>query len=88
MGDAAVTAELCRVKGIGRWSAQMFLIFHLGRLDVLPVDDLGFRKAVQTFWKLPVLPTPDQLAQFGERWKPYRSMATWYLWQGLDAGGV
>ena len=87
LDDEQVIETLTRIKGIGRWSAQMFLIFHLGRLDVLPVDDLGFQRGVQTAYGLKQRPGPADLIKFGDRWKPYRSMATWYFWQYLGAGG-
>jgi O-6-methylguanine DNA methyltransferase len=83
MDDEAAIAALSEVRGIGRWSAEMFLLFHLGRLDVLPVDDLGFRKGVQQTYALKQLPGQEQLKKLGERWRPYRSIATWYLWQSL-----
>jgi len=86
--DEAVIEALTRVKGIGRWSAQMFLIFHLGRLDVLPVDDLGLRKGAQAVLGLRQLPDARRLQQLARRWTPFRSIATWYLWRALDAGGL
>jgi methylated-DNA-[protein]-cysteine S-methyltransferase len=88
LSDEEAIASLSQVKGIGRWSAQMYLIFHLGRLDVLPVGDLGFRTAVRKVYGLKELPTPKELEPMGERWRPYRSMATWYLWQSLRVGGL
>lgn len=81
LDDEAVIAELTRVKGIGRWTAEMFLMFNLGRPDVLPVDDLGFRNAVAKAYGMEHRPTPKELQLFGERWRPYRSVAVWYLWQ-------
>ncbi len=88
MDDEAVTDSITRVKGFGRWSAQMFLLFHLGRLDVLPVDDLGFRKGFQKTYGLSDLPGAETLVRMTEKWRPYRSMGTWYLWQTQNAGGV
>jgi methylated-DNA-[protein]-cysteine S-methyltransferase len=85
MDDEAVIARLTEVKGIGRWSAQMFLIFRLGRLDVLPVADLGLQKGVRELYRLRALPDARGLARLGERWAPYRSIATWYLWRSLDS---
>ncbi|MCK6558074.1 DNA-3-methyladenine glycosylase 2 family protein [candidate division KSB1 bacterium] len=82
--DDEVIAALTQVKGIGRWTAEMFLIFSLGRLDVLPVDDLGFRNAVKKAYRLRKLPEAKRLQQIAENWRPYRSVATWYLWQSLD----
>ncbi|MDZ7268984.1 MAG: DNA-3-methyladenine glycosylase [candidate division KSB1 bacterium] len=84
LSDEEVIAALTRVKGIGRWTAEMFLIFSLGRLDVLPVDDLGFRQAVQQAYRLRKLPDARRLQQLAGKWRPYRSVATWYLWQSLD----
>src|SRR5207245_2136887 len=81
MGDEEIIADLTRVKGIGRWSAEMFLMFSLHRPDVLPVGDLGFRNAVAKAYKLPAPPVPKELTVFGERWRPYRTAAVWYLWQ-------
>jgi DNA-3-methyladenine glycosylase II len=78
-----VIAELTQVKGIGVWTAQMFLIFSLGRLDVLPVDDLGIKNAMQHFYGLEERPDPDAMRTIAEPWQPYESMASWYLWQGL-----
>jgi DNA-3-methyladenine glycosylase II len=82
--DQELEAALMSVKGIGRWTADIFLIFTLHRLDVLPVDDLGLRKAAQRAYGLSALPTPGQLSDMGERWKPYRSIASLYLWHNLD----
>jgi DNA-3-methyladenine glycosylase II len=82
--DDEVIAALVQVKGIGRWTAEMFLIFALGRLDVLPVDDLGFRRAVERAYGLPGLPAPAALHALAAPWRPYRSVATWYLWRSLN----
>jgi DNA-3-methyladenine glycosylase II len=84
MTDEEIIADLTRVRGIGRWTAEMFLIFNLGRPDVLPVDDLGVQKAVQRAYRMRALPKKPRLAKLGERWRPYRSAATWYLWRSLD----
>lgn len=81
MADDEIIAELTRVKGIGRWTAEMFLMFNLRRPDILPVGDLGFRNAVAKLYRMRNPPTPKELADFGERWRPYRSAAVWYLWQ-------
>lgn len=81
--DAEVIALLTQVHGIGVWTAEMFLIFCLGRPDVLPTGDLGLRTAVQRLDGLPELPTPAQVSERGSIWAPYRSVATWYLWQSL-----
>ena len=81
MDDEPIIRLLTNVKGIGRWSAQMYLMFRLGRLDVLPVDDLGLRKGVQQLLDLQELPSPKQVHAAAEGWAPYRSIATWYLWR-------
>jgi DNA-3-methyladenine glycosylase II len=81
--DEEVIAQLIQVKGIGRWTAEMFLMFSLGRPDVLPIDDLGFRSAVKRHYLLEEMPKKDVLIELGERWRPYRSIATWYLWRSL-----
>jgi len=82
--DEDVITSLTSVKGIGRWTAEMFLMFRLHRPDVLPVGDLGIVKAVQRAYKLRLAPTPARLTRLGERWRPYRSVACWYLWASLD----
>jgi DNA-3-methyladenine glycosylase II len=84
MEDDEVIAALTRVKGIGIWSAQMFLIFRLGRADVLPVLDLGIRKGVQRAYGLRRLPAPGYVQRVGKRWSPYSTIASWYLWRLLD----
>jgi DNA-3-methyladenine glycosylase II len=84
MDDEAVVAALVAVKGIGRWTAEMFLMFRLQRPDVLPVGDLGIVKAVQRQYRLRKVPTPERLTRIGESWRPYRSVACWYLWASLD----
>ena len=83
-GDEEVTREVTAVKGLGQWTADMFLIFHLGRPDVLPVGDLGVRRAVERAYGLEALPTAEELERLGERWAPYRSLAALYLWESLD----
>ena len=82
--DEDVIVALTSVKGIGRWTAEMFLMFRLHRPDVLPVGDLGILKAVQRAYKLRLAPTPVRLTRLGENWRPYRSVACWYLWASLD----
>ena len=84
LGDEEVIAALTQVKGIGRWSAEMFLIFRLHRPDVLPVDDLGIVTAVKNVYRLRKRPTADRIRRIGEPWRPYRSVACWYLWRSLD----
>ena len=84
LDDDAVIAALTAVKGIGRWTAEMFLIFRLQRPDVLPLGDLGILKAVQRAYGLRSMPSPRRLTRIGESWRPYRSIACWYLWASLD----
>ncbi len=81
MSDDEVIACLVPVRGIGRWTAEMFLIFALGRLDVLPVDDFGLRAGVQETYQLPALPSRAELRERAEPWRPYRTIATWYFWR-------
>lgn len=88
MDDEPIIRMLTTVKGIGRWSAQMYLMFRLGRLDVLPVDDLGLRKGVQRLLDLPELPASKRIEEAAAAWAPFRSIATWYLWRSLEAGGI
>ena len=83
MDDDAIIADLTRVRGIGRWTAEMFLMFNLHRPDVFPVDDLGVRNAVARLYAMTQPPPPKDLREFGERWRPYRSVAAWYLWQSM-----
>jgi DNA-3-methyladenine glycosylase II len=82
--DDEVIAALTQVKGIGRWTAQMFLMFRLGRPDVLPDLDLGVQKAIQKAYRLRKLPTPERVKKIGAKWAPYRTVASWYLWRYLD----
>jgi DNA-3-methyladenine glycosylase II len=84
LSDEEVTREVTSVKGLGQWTADMFLIFHLGRPDVLPVGDLGVRRAVERAYGLEGLPGAEELERLGERWRPYRSLAALYLWESLD----
>jgi DNA-3-methyladenine glycosylase II len=84
MTDAEVIERLTQVRGIGRWTAEMFLIFSLGRLDVLPVGDLGLRKGVQSLYSLSDLPEKDEIEEIAEKWRPYRTIATWYIWKSLS----
>lgn len=86
MDDEAIIDCLVEVRGIGRWTAQMFLIFALGRPDILPVDDYGLRAAAQKHYGLKELPKRHVLTELGAPWQPYRSVATWYMWRSL--GGV
>jgi 3-methyladenine DNA glycosylase/8-oxoguanine DNA glycosylase len=84
MTDEEVIETLTQVKGIGRWTAEMFLMFRLHRPDVLPLGDLGIIKAVQRVYRLRKVPSPARLLRLGESWRPYRSVACWYLWASLD----
>lgn len=83
--DAELEKALISVKGVGRWTADIFLMFTLQRLDVLPVDDLALRKAVQQAYKLKQMPLPAEVGERGERWRPYRTLASLYLWRDLGA---
>ena len=84
MNDEEIINKLINVKGIGRWTSEMFLIFSLGRQDVLPVTDLGVRKAMEKVYSLSELPKPQTMIEIAEPWRPYRSIATWYLWKSLS----
>jgi DNA-3-methyladenine glycosylase II len=84
MSDEEVIAELTLVKGIGRLTSEMFLIFCLGRPDILPVTDLGIRKAVLKLYSLPELPKPAELLAISQPWRPHRTVASWYLWKSLS----
>ena len=84
MTDAQIIERLTGIKGVGRWTAEMLLIFNLGRADVLPVDDLGVRKGFPFAYRKRKLPKPEQLARFGVRWAPHRTTAAWYLWRAAD----
>ena len=83
--DDEIIAALTSVKGIGRWTAQMFLMFRLGRPDVLPDLDLGIQKGIQRAYRMRKLPTPKRVVEVGAKWAPYRTIASWYLWRSLDA---
>jgi DNA-3-methyladenine glycosylase II len=85
LSDDEIIAALTSVKGIGRWTAQMFLMFRLGRPDVLPDLDLGIQKGIQRAYHMRKLPTPKRVLQVGAKWAPYRTIASWYLWRSLDA---
>jgi len=85
MDNDAIIAALVPVRGIGRWTVEMMLMFRLGRPDVLPVDDLGVRKGAQVIDKLDAMPTPKELIERGERWGPYRTYASLYLWRIADS---
>jgi len=85
MSDDEIIARLTQVRGIGRWTVEMLLLFDLGRPDVWPVDDYGVRKGFAKAFGRRKLPTPKELMKFGEKWRPYRSVAAWYFWRALDA---
>jgi DNA-3-methyladenine glycosylase II len=82
--DEEVIEQLTKVKGIGRWTAEMFLIFSLCRQDVLPVGDLGLKKGIQRLYSLSELPEKEEMEKIAQKWRPYRSVATWYLWRSLN----
>ncbi len=82
--DPAVAEHLTAVKGIGEWSAHMFLMFHLGRADVLPVGDLGVRNGMRLTYGLAATPTPAEATTIGAPWAPYRSVGSWYMWRASE----
>ena len=82
--DATLVERLVAVRGIGRWSAEMFLMFRLGRPDVLPLDDYSLRKAYAKAFRKRALPSPQAMEKHGEKWRPYRTVASWYLWRTLE----
>jgi DNA-3-methyladenine glycosylase II len=84
LDDEAIIERLTQVRGIGRWTVEMMLMFQLGRPDVLPVDDFGVRNGFRLAYGIRSLPRPRSLALFGERWQPYRTAAAWYLWRAVD----
>ena len=85
MDDEEVIGELVQVKGIGRWTAEMFLIFFLTRPDVLPLTDIGIQRAIAKFFTQGERPTSDEIIEIADPWRPWRSVASWYLWRSLDA---
>jgi len=85
LDDEAIIERLTQCRGVGRWTVEMLLIFKLGRPDVLPVDDFGVREGFKVTYRKKAQPTPKELMAFGERWKPYRTTAAWYLWRAADA---
>ena len=85
LGDEEAIAEISAVRGLGRWTAEMFLLFHLGRPDVISGGDLGIRKAIMVEYGLAKMPTPTEVEERGQRWKPNRSLASLYLWESLRA---
>jgi DNA-3-methyladenine glycosylase II len=84
LDDEAIIKSLCRVRGIGPWTAQMYLIFSLGRPDVMPTTDLGIQKGVQLTYNLPALPKPEQVLSETQHLGPFRSVASWYFWRVVD----
>jgi len=86
LGDDELIERLVVVRGIGRWTAEMFLMFQLRRLDVWPVDDLGVRKGYGLAYRLPSMPTPKELAVLGDAFRPFRSVAAWYCWRACEMG--
>lgn len=84
LDDEKVIDELTAVKGIGRWTAEMILIFHLNRPDVLPVDDLGIREGFRRTYTMEERPGPDEMLRIAEPWRPWRTVGSWYLWRALD----
>ena len=85
MTDAEIIERLIQVRGIGVWTVEMLLLFSLGRPDVLPINDLGVRKGFMLTYGLEDLPKPAELLEHGERWRPYRSVASWYFWRAVDS---
>jgi DNA-3-methyladenine glycosylase II len=84
LSDEDIVAELIEVKGVGRWTAEMFLIFHLGRPDVVSAGDLGIRRAVQISYEMEELPGPEEMERISDEWRPHRTLACLYLWRSLD----
>ena len=84
MDNDTIISRLTTIRGVGPWTVEMLLIFKLGRIDVLPATDYGVRKGFATTYRLKELPTPAELLDYGEKWRPYRSIAAWYLWRSLE----
>ncbi|MDP3092671.1 MAG: DNA-3-methyladenine glycosylase 2 family protein [Nitrospira sp.] len=84
LDDEAIVERLVEVRGVGRWTVEMLLIFQLGRPDVLPVDDFGVRNGFRVAYRRRRMPAPKEVLRYGERWKPYRTAAAWYLWRAAD----
>ena len=84
MTDEEIIQDLIQIKGIGRWTAEMFLIFNLCRADIFPLDDIGMIRALCKLYNIPYPTNRELVIKIGEKWKPYRSVATWYLWRSLD----
>jgi 3-methyladenine DNA glycosylase/8-oxoguanine DNA glycosylase len=87
MSDEELVERLVSVRGIGAWTVEMFLIFRLGRPDVLPIHDLGVKKGWSVTYCRKRMPKPKELQDFGERWRPYRTVASWYMWRAFERAG-
>ena len=87
MSDEELVERLISVRGIGAWTVEMFLIFRLGRPDVLPIHDYGVQKGFALTYRKKAIPKPKELAKFGERWRPYRTVASWYMWRAVQLAG-
>jgi 3-methyladenine DNA glycosylase/8-oxoguanine DNA glycosylase len=84
MGDEEIIERITKVRGIGRWTVEMLLMFRLGRMDVLPVDDYGVRKGAQVTYRMRKLPDKKRLTKVAEKWRPWRSIGSWYMWRAVD----
>ena len=84
LSDIEVSEKLTSIRGVGQWTADMFMIFTLARLDVLPLNDQGIKNGMQSFFELDHLPVSDEMLALTEHWKPYRSIASWYMWKVVD----
>ncbi len=84
LSDDEIIERLTQIRGVGRWTVEMLLMFHLGRPDVLPVDDFGVRNGFRIAYKLDAMPKPRALMEFGARWRPHATVASWYLWRAAD----
>ncbi len=88
MSDQELVDRLISVRGVGPWTVEMFLIFRLGRPDVLPIHDYGVQKGFAITYRRKTIPKPRELAAFGERWRPYRTVASWYMWRAVEHAGA
>jgi len=88
MEDEEAIEALTTVKGIGRWTAEIFLMFRVGRLDILPVDDYGIQKAMKRAYRMRQLPNANRMRRLAEPWRPYRTVACWYLWRSIDGAAA
>jgi DNA-3-methyladenine glycosylase II len=88
MSDEELVKRLTSVRGIGAWTVEMFLIFRLGRPDVLPIHDYGVQKGFALTYGKRRIPKPKELLKFGERWRPYRTVASWYMWRAVEMAGT